>query len=107
MVLALTLNTPGGRTKQRKTKKSSRGERSDTSGTDRKASAAGGASGSLLAENDAVGIERGDWILDSEASRHLMSDDLLVIDLTACSYQISMADRATLRLTRVASVCYS
>ena len=33
-----------------------------------------------------------------------MSDDLLVTDLTACSYQISMADRAALRLTRVASV---
>ena len=56
MVLALTEKTRGGRTKQRKSKKKKKKKiscekRSDASGTDCKASAAGGKIGFVLAAN--------------------------------------------------------
>ena len=59
----------------------------------------------MLAENDAIDIEGGDWILDSGASRHLVNDESLLIDSTTCVHEISMADGESLRLTRVENVC--
>ena len=58
----------------------------------------------MLSANDAIGINRGDWILDRGASRHLVNDESLLIDSTACVYEIAMADGESLRLTRVGSV---
>ena len=58
----------------------------------------------MLAANDAIGISRGDWILDSGASRHLVNDESLLINITDCSHEIAMTDGESLRLTRVGSV---
>ena len=53
----------------------------------------------VLAANDAIDIERGDWILDSGAIRHLVNDESLFIDSTTCVHEISMTDGESLRLT--------
>ena len=63
-----------------------------------------GMSGFVLAATDATGVDRGDWILDSGASRHLVNDESLLLNSTACSHQIAMADGESLHLTRVGSV---
>ena len=42
-------------------------------------------------------------ILDSGASRHLVNDEKLLNDSTACSREIAMADGKTLHPTRVGS----
>ena len=55
----------------------------------------------MLAENDAIEIEGGDWILDSGASRNLVNDESLLIDSTTCVHEISMTDGESGRLTRV------
>uniref|UniRef100_A0AAV1VI13 Integrase catalytic domain-containing protein n=1 Tax=Peronospora matthiolae TaxID=2874970 RepID=A0AAV1VI13_9STRA len=63
-----------------------------------------GTSGLVLAATDATGVDRGDWILDSGASRHLVNDESLLLKSTACSHEIAMADGESLHLTRVGSV---
>ena len=102
MVLALTEKGSASRTKEAKSKKKkiSRGEAVRAN----KVRAVSYAGGFVLAANDAIGIDRGDWILDSGASRHLVNDESLLIDSTACVYEIAMADGESLRLTRVGSV---
>uniref|UniRef100_A0AAV1V2L8 Uncharacterized protein n=1 Tax=Peronospora matthiolae TaxID=2874970 RepID=A0AAV1V2L8_9STRA len=62
-----------------------------------------GTSGLVLAATDATGVDRGDWILDSGASRHLVNDESLLLKSTACSHEIAMADGESLHLTRVGS----
>ena len=58
----------------------------------------------MLAANDGVGIDRDDCILDSGASRHLVSDELMLIDSTTCAHEVVMAYGESFRLTRVGSV---
>uniref|UniRef100_A0AAV1T9S2 Uncharacterized protein n=1 Tax=Peronospora matthiolae TaxID=2874970 RepID=A0AAV1T9S2_9STRA len=62
-----------------------------------------GTRGPVLAATDATGVYRGDWILDSGASRHLVNDESLLLKL-ACSHEVAMADGESLHLTRVCSV---
>ena len=49
----------------------------------------------MLAANDAIDIEKGDWIFDSGASIHLVNDESLFVDSTTCVHEIFMADGAT------------
>uniref|UniRef100_A0AAV1UMW7 Uncharacterized protein n=1 Tax=Peronospora matthiolae TaxID=2874970 RepID=A0AAV1UMW7_9STRA len=102
MVLALMEKASAARTKEAKSKKKkkSRGKAVRAN----KVRAANNAGEFVLDANDAIGIDRGDWILDSGASRHLVNDESLLIDSTACVYEIAMADGESLRLTRVGSV---
>ena len=102
MVLALTDKRSAARTKEAKSKKKkkSRGKAVRAN----KVRAVNYAGGFVLAANDAIGIDRGDWILDSGASRHLVNDESLLIDSTSCVYEIAMADGESLQLTRVGSV---
>ena len=58
----------------------------------------------MLAANDAIDINRGDWILESDASRQLVNDESLLIDSNACVHEIATADGESLRLTRVGNV---
>lgn len=51
----------------------------------------------MLTANDAIGIDRGDWILESGTSRHLVNEESLLIDSTDCVYEIAMADGESLR----------
>uniref|UniRef100_A0AAV1UBX1 CCHC-type domain-containing protein n=1 Tax=Peronospora matthiolae TaxID=2874970 RepID=A0AAV1UBX1_9STRA len=66
--------------------------------------ATNGTRGLVLAATDASGVGRGDWILDSGASRHLVNNESLLLKSTACSHEIAMADGESLHLTRVGSV---
>uniref|UniRef100_A0AAV1UWD4 Retrovirus-related Pol polyprotein from transposon TNT 1-94-like beta-barrel domain-containing protein n=1 Tax=Peronospora matthiolae TaxID=2874970 RepID=A0AAV1UWD4_9STRA len=63
-----------------------------------------GTRGLLLAATDATGVDRGDWILDSGTSRHLVNDESLLLKSTACIHEIAMADGESLHLTRAGSV---
>ena len=105
-MLALTEKIPWSRTTQRNDKKwrSSRGKRSDASGTNHKASVTGSAIIFVIAANDAVGIERGYWILDSGVSRHLFSDERLLLNAKDCNDEVSLADGEKLKLTKVGDV---
>lgn len=58
----------------------------------------------VLAVTDTGDKDRGDWILDSNASRHLVNDETLLIDSSVCSQEIAMDDGESLHLTRVGSV---
>uniref|UniRef100_A0AAV1T0X6 CCHC-type domain-containing protein n=1 Tax=Peronospora matthiolae TaxID=2874970 RepID=A0AAV1T0X6_9STRA len=62
-----------------------------------------GTRGLVLAATDATAVNRGDWILDSGSSRHLVNDESLLLKSTACSHEIAMADGESLHLTRVGS----
>ena len=122
MILALTEKSPGAVSRRRhKKKKSSRGKNvaaGDARGkaqatdgtrgfvlaTSSGAEATDGSLGLVLATNDTNKIGRGNWILDSGASRHLVNDEKLLLDASACSHEIAMADGESLRLTRVGSV---
>uniref|UniRef100_A0AAV1T9C8 CCHC-type domain-containing protein n=1 Tax=Peronospora matthiolae TaxID=2874970 RepID=A0AAV1T9C8_9STRA len=63
-----------------------------------------GTRGLVLAATDATGVDRGDGILDSGESRHLVNDDSLLLKSTARSHEIAMTDGESLHLMRVGSV---
>uniref|UniRef100_A0AAV1T508 Uncharacterized protein n=1 Tax=Peronospora matthiolae TaxID=2874970 RepID=A0AAV1T508_9STRA len=105
MILALTEKSPGAVWRRRhKKKRSSRGKETAVGDARGKAQATNGSIGLVLATNDAIKIMRGDWILDSGASRHLVNDESLLLDSSSCSHEIAMADGESLRLTRAGSV---
>ena len=58
----------------------------------------------MLAANDAIGIVRGGWILDSGASRQHVNNESLLIDSTTCAHEIVMTDGESLRLKCVGAV---
>ena len=112
MVLALTEKASAARAKgnkskkkkKKKKKKNSRRKAARASVASDNGPAATCAGGFVLAANDAIGVNRGGWILDSGASRHLVNDESLLIEPAACIHEIAMADGESLRLTRVGSV---
>uniref|UniRef100_A0AAV1T191 Integrase catalytic domain-containing protein n=1 Tax=Peronospora matthiolae TaxID=2874970 RepID=A0AAV1T191_9STRA len=105
MILALTEKSPGAVSRRRhKKKRSSRGKETAVGDARGKAQATDGSLGLVLATNDASKIGRGDWILDSGASRHLVNDESLLLDSSSCSHEIAMADGESLRLTRAGNV---
>ena len=58
----------------------------------------------MIVTNDAIDIDQGDWILYSGASRHLVNNESLLIDSSACVHEIDMTDGKSLWLTRVGNV---
>uniref|UniRef100_A0AAV1UJY9 GAG-pre-integrase domain-containing protein n=1 Tax=Peronospora matthiolae TaxID=2874970 RepID=A0AAV1UJY9_9STRA len=121
MILALTEKSRATTKKRNRRKKGSRGKDAaatnasdgaraidDSCGfvltTSDGVRATDGTRGLVLAATDATGVDRGDWILDSGASRHLINDESLLLKSTACSHEIAMADGESLHLTRVGSV---
>ena len=107
MVLALTEKSSVDRTiraKSKKKKKALRGMAARASRARDKARVATYAGSSGLSANDGIGIDQGDWILDSDASRHFVNEESMLIDSTTCAHEIIMADGESLRLTRVGSV---
>ena len=108
MVLALTEKKSAARAKgnnrKKNKEKTSRRKGARASVASDNGPAATCAGGFVLAANDAIGVNRGDWILDSDASKHLVNDESLLIQPAACVHEIVMADGESLRLTRVGSV---
>uniref|UniRef100_A0AAV1V1J0 CCHC-type domain-containing protein n=1 Tax=Peronospora matthiolae TaxID=2874970 RepID=A0AAV1V1J0_9STRA len=105
MILALTEKSPGAVSRRcHKKKRSSRGKETAVGDARGKAQATDGSLGLVIATNDASKIGRGDWILDSGTSRHLVNDESLLLDSSSCSHDIAMADGESLRLTRTGSV---
>uniref|UniRef100_A0AAV1TQK7 Retrovirus-related Pol polyprotein from transposon TNT 1-94-like beta-barrel domain-containing protein n=1 Tax=Peronospora matthiolae TaxID=2874970 RepID=A0AAV1TQK7_9STRA len=107
MILALTEKRRSTTKKRNGRLKGSRGK--DAAATNASVGADGvratdGTCGLVLAATDATGVDRGNWILDSGASRHLVNDKSLLLKLTACSHEIATADSESLQLTRVGSV---
>ena len=98
MVLALTEKSSVDRTIRAKSKKK-KNLRGKAARASDKAPASTYAGGFMLTRNDAIGINRDDWILDSDASRHLVNDESLLIGSTACVHEIAMADGESLQLT--------
>ena len=97
MVLALTDKSSVARTKRAKSKKKKklRVKAARANNASDKAQVSTYTCDFVLAANDAIDIDRGDWILDSGASRHFVNYESLVIGF------IAMADGESLRLTRV------
>ena len=58
----------------------------------------------VLAVSDRRNRNRGNCIIDSGASRHLINDETLLIDSATCDHEIAMADGESLLLTQVGSV---
>ena len=76
MVLTLTEKSSVARKKVAKSKKkiNLRGEAARLNNASDKAQVSTYTGGFVLAANDAIDIERGEWILDSGASRHFVND---------------------------------
>ena len=105
IVLALTEKSAVARTKRVKNKKKNlQGKAALADNASEKTQVSTYTGGFLLAANDAINIDRGDRILDSCASRHLVYDESLFIDSTVCVHEKSMTDGESLRLTRVGNV---
>ncbi|CAI5703663.1 unnamed protein product [Peronospora effusa] len=106
MVFALTEKSEVARTKGAKSKKNKnlQGKAARASDASDKAQALNYAGGFVIAASDAIGIDRGDWILDSGASRNLVNYESILICLTSCVHEIAMADSNLLRLTCVGIV---
>ena len=86
--------TKGARIKKKnKNKKNVRGKAAHAFD---KAQALTYANGFMLDANDAIDIDRGDWILDSSTSRHPVNDDSLLIDSATCVHEIAMEDGESL-----------
>uniref|UniRef100_A0AAV1VF27 Retrovirus-related Pol polyprotein from transposon TNT 1-94-like beta-barrel domain-containing protein n=1 Tax=Peronospora matthiolae TaxID=2874970 RepID=A0AAV1VF27_9STRA len=105
-VLVLTEKASAARANGNESKEEMRARRktaraSDTSDNGPAATCAGGF---VLAEYDAIGIDRGVRILASCASIHLVNDESLLVQQVVCVHEITMADGETLRMTRVGSV---
>ena len=83
--------------------KSSRGKATVASDASGKAPAVSSARDFVLSAKDAQGVGRGDWILDSGAIRHLVNDESLLLESSACEHQIEMADAESFCLKRVGS----
>ena len=68
---------------QKQEEENLRGKAARASDASDKAQASTYMGGFVLAANDAIDTDQGDWILDSGASRHLVNDKSLLIGSTA------------------------